>query len=112
MAQVALPLNISFTGAFFANSVLPKVVDSFLERNNIRVLPHPPYSPDLSPCNFWLFPILREKAAGKSYDSRSALGSALSQWLRDIPVNAYIHAYESWCTRLQLCTNSHGFYFE
>ncbi len=25
----------------------------------IKTLPHPPYSPDLAPCDFWLFPKLR-----------------------------------------------------
>ena len=25
----------------------------------IKIVPHPPYSPDLGPCDFWLFPKLR-----------------------------------------------------
>ena len=25
----------------------------------IKTVPHPPYSPDLGPCDFWLFPKLR-----------------------------------------------------
>ena len=25
----------------------------------IKTVPYPPYSPDLAPCNFWLFPKLR-----------------------------------------------------
>ena len=25
----------------------------------IKTVPHPPYSPDLAPCDFWLFPKLR-----------------------------------------------------
>ena len=25
----------------------------------IKIVPHPPYSPDLAPCDFWLFPKLR-----------------------------------------------------
>ena len=25
----------------------------------IKAVPHPPYSPDLAPCDFWLFPKLR-----------------------------------------------------
>ena len=25
----------------------------------IKTVPHPPYSPDLAPCDFWLFPQLR-----------------------------------------------------
>ena len=29
---------------------------SFLASANVKVLNHPPYSPDLSPCDFFLFP--------------------------------------------------------
>ena len=25
----------------------------------IKTVPHPPYSPDIGPCDFWLFPKLR-----------------------------------------------------
>ena len=27
---------------------------------SIKIVPHPPYSPDLAPCDFWLFPKLRD----------------------------------------------------
>jgi len=32
------------------------IVHEFLGRNSITVLKHPPYLPDLAPCNFFLFP--------------------------------------------------------
>jgi len=32
------------------------IVREFLARNFITVLEHPPYSPDLAPCDFLLFP--------------------------------------------------------
>jgi hypothetical protein len=32
------------------------LVWQFLTSKNIRVIPHPPYVPDLAPCNFSLFP--------------------------------------------------------
>ena len=31
----------------------------YLTKMGIKTLPHPPYSPDLAPCDFWLFPKLR-----------------------------------------------------
>ena len=33
----------------------------FLAKKNIPLLPHPPYSPDLAPCDFYLFPKLKLK---------------------------------------------------
>jgi transposase len=32
-----------------------------LGKKHIARAPHPPYSPDLSPCDFWLFGILKDK---------------------------------------------------
>ena len=38
------------------NSIL---VADYLTKMGIKTVPHPPYSPDLVPCDFWLFPKLR-----------------------------------------------------
>ena len=38
------------------NSIL---VTDYLTKMCIKIVPHPPYSPDLAPCDFWLFPKLR-----------------------------------------------------
>ena len=32
-----------------------------------ETVPHPPYSPDLAPCDFWLFPKLKENLRGNRY---------------------------------------------
>ena len=34
-------------------------VQEYLKESGLDVLDHPPYSPDLSPCDFWLFPRLK-----------------------------------------------------
>ena len=38
------------------NSIL---VTDYLNKMGIKNVPQPPYSPDLAPCDFWLFPKLR-----------------------------------------------------
>ena len=38
------------------NSIL---VTDYLTKMGIKIVPHPPYSPDLAPCDFWLFSQLR-----------------------------------------------------
>ncbi|GFR79876.1 transposase [Elysia marginata] len=38
-----------------------------LRELGIQVLPHPTYSPDLAPCDFWLFPILNDRLAGRIF---------------------------------------------
>ena len=51
------------------------IVTVFLKKEKVTVLPHPPYSPDLAPCDFILFPKLKAFLAGRKYQSRQALGS-------------------------------------
>jgi transposase len=37
-----------------------KVIDK-MKRNHMMRLDHPPYSPDSSPCDFWLFVVLKNR---------------------------------------------------
>jgi len=39
-------------------------VRGFLAKNSITKMDHPPYSPDLAPCDFWLFPKLKKCPEG------------------------------------------------
>ena len=49
-----------------ASSLKCEVVKSFLASEKVEVFNHPPYSPDLSPCDFFLFPRLKKMLSGKS----------------------------------------------
>jgi hypothetical protein len=40
---------------------------SFLAKNSITKMDHPPYSPDLAPCDFWLFPKLKNALKGQRF---------------------------------------------
>ena len=75
----------------------------------VKVLNHPPYSPDLSPCDFFLFPRLKKMLSGNKYTSRSSLGSAIYQCLQQIPKEDYLSAFRDW---LQKCVSVKGEYFE
>jgi hypothetical protein len=39
-------------------------VETFLGNKNISVLEHPSYSPDLSPCDFYIFPKIKSVLKG------------------------------------------------
>ena len=75
----------------------------------VKVLNHPPYSPDLSPCDFFLFPRLKKMFSGNKYTSRSSLGSAIYQCLQEIPKEDCLSAFRDW---LQKCVSVKGEYFE
>jgi hypothetical protein len=56
-----------------ARSVLNSVFG--LEKvDQLNPLEHPPYSPDLAPCDFWAFPTMKMELLGKKFrsDQRSA----------------------------------------
>ena len=78
----------------------------------MKVLNHPPYSPDLSPCDFFLFPRLKKILSGNKYMSRSSLGSAIYQCLQQIPKEDYLSAFRNWVKKLQKCVLVKGKYFE
>ena len=89
-----------------------EVVKSFLASEKVKVLNHPPYSPDLSPCDFFLFPRLKKMLSGNKYTSRSSLGSAIYQCLQQTPKEDYLSAFCPWVKRLQKCVSVKGEYFE
>ena len=41
----------------------------------IKTVPHPPYSPDFAPCNFWLFP----KVRGCRYETIEEMKEAVTK---------------------------------
>jgi hypothetical protein len=40
-------------------------VQRFLAAKDMAVVPHPPYSPDLAPCDFFLLPRMKSKPKGR-----------------------------------------------
>ena len=78
----------------------------------VKVLNHPPYSPDLSPCDFFLFPRLKKMLSGNKHTSRSSLVSAIYQCPQQIPREDYLSAFRDWVKRLQKCGSVKGGCFE
>ena len=89
-----------------------RLLKSFLASRKVKVLNHPPYSPDLSPCDFFLFPRLKKMLSGNKYTSRSSLGSDIYQRLQHIPKEDYLSAFRDGVKWLQKCVSIKGEYFE
>ena len=88
------------------------IVTAFMKKEKVTVLPHPLYSPDLAPCDFFLFPKLKSFLAGRKYQFRQALESAIHQYLITVPKSAYRVAFKKWRHWMKLCISSHGEYYE
>ena len=94
-----------------ASSHKCEVVKSFLACEKVEVLNHPPYSPDLSLCDFFLFPRLKKMLSGNKYTSRSSHGSDIYQY-QQIPKEDYLSAFRDWVKRLRKCVSVKGEYVE
>ena len=68
----------------------------FLEPEKVPVLPDPPFSPDMAPSDYSLFPTLKNHLTGKRYNARNALGSAVVyQYLSSLPIEECENASKS-----------------
>ena len=45
------------------------VIQTFLAKNSMPLVRQAPYSPDLAPCDFWLFPKLKTSLKGRRFQS-------------------------------------------
>jgi transposase len=81
------------------------LVREFLAKNEMTVVPQPPYSPDLAPVDFLLFPKLKSTLKGHRFQTIEEN----SLWdLRAIPQNAF----QNWKKRWKRCIDNGGEYFE
>ena len=58
-----------------------KVAMAAVERNGYELIPHPAYSPDLTPSDFFLFPNLRKDIRGLNFRSDEEVVTAVEEWV-------------------------------
>ena len=86
--------------------------DGFMAKHETTVIAQPPYSPDLAPCDFFLFPKLKYPLRGTRDESIQAIKRNSLKELKAIPAEAYKKCMENWINRWHACIGSKGAYFE
>ena len=76
------------------------------------MMPQPPYSPDLAPCDFFLFPKLKRPMKGRSYATIEEIKAASKEELNKIIKNDVFKCFEDWKKRWHKRIISDGDYFE
>ena len=84
----------------------------FLTKFNIPVLPQPPYSPDIAPADFYLFPKLKFSLKGKRFDSIEDIQANTASVLNTLEKKKFQECFQKWKHRWSRCVQSEGDYFE
>ena len=74
----------------------------------IKSVPHPPYSPDLVPFDFWLFPKLR----GCRYETIEEMKEAETKVIDTLTKEDFHGAFHKSLERYNKCIAAGGNYFE
>jgi histone-lysine N-methyltransferase SETMAR len=137
----ALPPGVKFTQDYFVNSILPDIAnergrifnrirrrDFFLHMDNsmchngrmvteqidtlkLDRVPHPPYSPDLSPCDFWLFGMLKHKIEDRVFRTTEEIVATVRKVWSEVTLAELQSVFRNWIQRLEYVIDHGGEYY-
>ncbi|GFV71560.1 putative mariner transposase [Trichonephila clavipes] len=87
-------------------------VKRFLAKHSIPVLEHPPYSPDLEPCDFYLFSKVKSALKGTRFESVEAVKKKAARVLKEMTNDVFQHCFQQLKIRMEHCRNREGVYIE
>ncbi len=88
-----------------------RMKSTFLAKWKIEVLPHPPYSPDLASCNYWLFPCLKRGLCGCQFASDEEAVIARTTIFKRTPVEEFSKIIkEKGAEKWNICIKHDGCY--
>ena len=73
-----------------------------------KAVPRPPYSSDIGPCDFWLFPKLR----GCRYETIEKMKEALTMVINMLTLEDFDGAFQKYLEQYNKCIAAGGDYFE
>ena len=72
------------------------LIRSYLAKHQTCVVPHPHYSPDLAPADFFLFPKLKTTLEGCRFKTIEQIQENAIRELRVITESAFWEAFQQW----------------
>lgn len=93
-----------------ASSHAHEDVLKYLKDEGLNLLPHPAYSPDLSPCDYWLNDYIKQSLTDQK--DRDSLIKAVTDIVENIPKEEYFKTFKKLLDRYEYCINNNGEYFE
>jgi hypothetical protein len=83
-----------------AGSLLKSGGTAFIE-NQLLHIPHPPYSPDFAPSDFWLFGRIKTGFTGRSFGEPEELSEGVREFLEGTPAAELTVVFEGWIDRVR-----------
>lgn len=83
-----------------------------LQNLNLPCIPHPPYSPDLAPSDFYLFSSLKSHFSGTNFTNRNEVVDSVNHWLKSKDEQFFSKGINMLPDRWTRCVNANGDYFE
>jgi transposase len=87
-----------------------RMAENFMEQNGIESMLHPPYSPDLAPSNFFLFPLVKKRLDQFECDNRDDLLEAITEILGSLQSNDLYRVFQEYVDRLRVVAEGDGGY--
>ncbi len=88
------------------------IVVNWLNQTHTSRLLHPPYSPDIAPCDFWLFERIKRTIKGQVFNSLREVQDQVDQVIGQIPAEEFAFAMRRMRERMRRVLAANGEYFE
>jgi hypothetical protein len=75
------------------------LTQQFLAKDQMAVIPHPPYSPDSAPCDFFLFPKMKLKLKGCRFDTIEEIQAESPRLPDTLTEKDFQEAFQKWRRR-------------
>ena len=79
-----------------------------LATKQVTILYHPPYLPDLAPCDYFLFPKLKGTIKGTRFEGVEDIKSNVTSFLKRITKEDFAECFQAWRRRMEKCTEVQG----
>ena len=93
-------------------STLANFAMDAVERNGCGLIPHPAYSPDLAPSDFFLFPILKTDIFGRHFWSDEEVVTAVDEWVNGKDPDVFSYVLRALEHRWSKCITLEGNYID
>ena len=88
------------------------LIRSYLALQQTSIVPHPPYSPDLAPADFFLFPKLKTTLKGHRFPTIEEIRENAIREMHIITESAFQEAFQQWKKHWERYITSRGDYCE